>query len=355
MGYRIAEAQTVMQVMPQSIHPWHNCSMLATLDPPMKAWICRSYGGTEVLALEDRPKPLPRDNQVLIRVRATTVSSGDMRVRTLKLPRGFGVIGRLVFGIAGPRQPILGTELSGTIEAVGTNVSAYKPGDAVIAFAGGAMGCHAQYRVMAVDKPIAPKPANLSYEEAASLSFGGTTALHFLRKANLVAGEKVLIIGASGAVGSAMVQLANHMGALVTGVTSTGNVGLVLSLGANAVIDYTRQDFAASGDAYDIIADTVGASSFSRCERILNEHGRYLAIAGTLLDMLARPRGTKRSIGGPASERPEDVIELSRLAAAGVLKPVIDTTYDFAHMADAHTLVETGHKRGSVVVSVAND
>lgn len=323
--------------------------------PTMKAWICRDYGAPEVLALEDRPRPVPKDNEVLIRICATTVSSGDMRVRTMKLPRGFGLIGRLIFGIMRPRQPILGTELAGTIEAVGRHVAAYKPGDAVIGFPGGAMGCHAQYRVMAVDKPITPKPANLSFEEAASLSFGGTTALHFLRKAGLKAGEKILVIGASGAVGSAMVQLASHMGAKVTGVTSTRNIGLVQSLGAHALIDYTRQDFATADETYDIIADTVGASSFARCHPVLNDHGRYLAVSGDLLGMFARPKGTKRSIGGPASERLEDVLELSRLAETGVLKPVIDKVYSFPQMAEAHAHVETGHKRGSVVVSVAND
>lgn len=321
----------------------------------MKAWICRGYGGPEVLAIEDRPRPLPRDNEVLIRICATTVSSGDIRVRTLKLPKGFGLIGRLAFGITRPRQTILGTELAGTIEAVGKDVTAFKPGDAVLGFPGGAMGCHAQYRVMPVTKPIAPKPANLSFEEAASLSFGGTTALHFLRKANLRAGETVLVIGASGAVGSAMVQLARHMGATVTGVTSTRNIGLVQSLSAQAVIDYTKEDFAKAPETYDIIADTVGASSFAKCQSVLNEHGRYLSVSGGLSDMFARPSGTKKSIGGPASERPEDVLELARLAEIGVLKPVIDKTYSFPQMAEAHAHVETGRKRGSVVVSVAYD
>lgn len=318
----------------------------------MKAWICRSYGGPDVLALDERPKPVPKDNEILIRVCATTVSSGDMRVRTLKLPRGFGLIGRLVFGMTRPRQPILGTELAGMVEAVGRNVTTHRPGDSVIGFPGGAMGCHAEYRVMAADKAIAPKPANLSFEEAASLMFGGTTALHFLRKAGLKAGEKLLVIGASGAVGSAMVQLASHMGATVTGVTSTGNVGLVQSLGASAVIDYTREDVTTAGDTYDVIADTVGASSFARCHPLLNEQGRYLAVAGDLPAMFARPVGTKRSIAGPAAERPQDVLELARLAEAGVLKPVIDRVFGFAELPEAHARVETGRKRGSVVVSV---
>jgi NADPH:quinone reductase-like Zn-dependent oxidoreductase len=320
----------------------------------MQAWICRGYGGPEVLALEERPKPTPKANEILIRIHATTVSSGDVRVRTLTLPRGLGLIGRLALGITRPRRPVLGTDLSGTVEGVGSLVTHYEAGDAVIGFPGGAMGCHAQYRVMAVDKPVAPKPGNLSFEEAASLLFGGMSALHFLRKANVAAGDKVLVIGASGAVGSAMVQLANHLGAEVSGVTSSRNVALVRSLGASAVIDYTEHDFAALGSTYDVVADTVGASSFDRCQPVLNERGRYLAIAADLMGMLARPRGTKRSIGGPASELPEYIAEIARLAEAGVLKPVVDAVYDFSQLARAHEHVETGRKRGSVVVSVAS-
>lgn len=321
--------------------------------PMMKAWICRGYGGPEVLALEDRPRPVPRDDEILVRIRATTVASGDMRVRTMKLPPGYDVIGRLVFGLRRPRQPILGTELAGTIEAAGKNVRTFCPGDAVIGFPGGSMGCHAEYRILKADGPIAPKPERLSFEEAAGLFFGGTTALHFLRKAGLAAGETILVIGASGAVGSAMVQLATHMGAIVTGVTSTRNVALVRSLGARDVIDYTKQDFLAAGRTYDVVADTVGASSFAKCRPVLAEHGRYLAIAGGLGDLFVRGSGTKKSIAGPASERPEDIRELARLADIGVLKPVVDRVYGFAQMAEAHAYVETGRKRGSVVVSVA--
>ena len=320
----------------------------------MKAWICRKYGGPDVLALEDRPMPQPGDNDVLIRIRATTVSSGDVRVRTLKLPRGFNLIGRFVLGFTGPRQPILGMEIAGTIETVGKNVTAYKAGDAVIAFPGGSMGCHAQYRILPVTKAIAPKPANLSFDEAATLSFGGATALQFFSRAHLKAGETILVIGASGAVGAAMVQLARHMGATVTGVTSTRNIALVESLGAAAVIDYTRDDFTRAPETYDIIADTVGASSFAKCRSALKEHGRYLSVAGGLSDLLARPSGAKKSIGGPMPERPEDVLQLVRLAEAGVLKPVIDKTFTFAQMREAHAYAETGRKRGSVVVTVAD-
>ena len=227
----------------------------------------------------------------------------------------------------------------------------------MIGFADAGMRCHAEYRTMPASGALALKPDNLSFEEAASLMFGGTTALHFLRKSRLVAGERLLVIGASGAVGSAMVQLGRNMGVHVTGVTSSGNLELVTALGAHELIDYTRQDFAGKPDrrdaaTYDVIADTVGASSFAACQPVLKENGRYLPIAGTLRGLLVRPAGTKVSIGGTAWARPEDVVHLANLAGMGMLKPVIDTIYPFARLPDAHARVETGRKRGSVIVSV---
>ena len=321
----------------------------------MKAWICRGYGGPDQLALVEQPKPVPGDNEVLVRICATTVSAGDMRLRSGRFPRGFNLIGRLIFGITRPRQPVLGTDFAGIVEAAGREVADFQPGDAVMGFPGGGMRCHAQYRTMPAAGPLVHKPANLDFGEAASLMFGGTTALHFLRKANLAAGETVLVIGASGAVGSAIVQLARLKGATVTGVTSTPNIDMVQALGATSVIDYTRDNFVRAGQGYDIIADTVGASSFAECKPVLNENGRYLAIAGTLSDMLARSSGTKLSIAGPAAERLEDVAELARLAASGALRPVIDTIYDFAQVPDAHAHVDTGRKRGSIVVSVLGE
>ena len=286
----------------------------------MKAYVCRRYGGPEVIELVDVQKPAPKDNEVLIKIAATTVTSGDWRVRTLKVPKGLGPIARLAFGITRPRQPILGTELAGVIEAVGKHVTKFAPGDEVVGFPGAAMGCYAQYRVMAEDGALARKPANLAFEEAASLSFGGTTALHFLRKADLKAGDKVLVIGASGGVGTAMLQLAKHAGAEVIGVTSGANVDLVASLGADRVIDYTKEDFTARGETYDIIADTVGATSFPRCKDVLKENGRLLAIAGGMPEMLAslwRHADGKKVIAGPAEERPEDVRLLADLPRAG--------------------------------------
>src|SRR6185503_5275455 len=226
----------------------------------MKAFICTKYGSPEVLELREVQKPVPKNDEILIKVHATTVSSGDWRVRSRELPRGFGLIGRLVLGLRRPRQPILGTELAGEVEAVGKDVRAFKPGDAVFAFSGAKMGCHAEYKVVRQDSPIAPKPPNLTYDEAATLSFGNMTALDFLRRANLRPGEAVLVNGASGAVGVAAVQLAKHFGAHVTAVCSRGNHDLVRSLGADEMIDHTTQDFAANAKTYDVIVDTAGTA-----------------------------------------------------------------------------------------------
>ncbi|MBP6767439.1 MAG: NAD(P)-dependent alcohol dehydrogenase [Reyranella sp.] len=322
----------------------------------MRAVVYRRYGGPEVVELADVPKPVPRDNEVLVRIHATTVTSGDWRVRTLCVPTGLGLVARLAFGFTGPRQPIMGSEMAGTIEAVGKDVTRFRVGDEVFGFPGGSMGCHAQYRTMPEDGRLARKPANLSFEEAASLPFGASTSLHFLRKAGIRPGDKVLVIGASGGVGTAMVQLAKHFGAEVTGVTSTKNLALVTSLGADRVIDYTKHDFTTRGETYDIVVDTVGGTSFARCRPVLRDKGRLLAVAAGMPEMLAALwsplTGSRRVIAGPAAERVEDLPEMAALAEGGALKPVIDRRYEFEQMAEAHAYVETGRKRGSVVVSV---
>lgn len=332
-------------------------AQLESTSPMMQAYVCRRYGGPEVVELAEVPKPVPTDHEVLVRIHATTVSAGDWRVRSLEVPRGFGLMARLALGFTGPRQPILGTELAGTIERVGRNVTRFKPGDAVFAFPGVRMGCHAQYRAIAEDAPIALKPGNLSFDEAATLSFGGSTAMHFLRRANLKSGEKVLVIGASGAVGIALVQLARIAGAHVTGVTSTANRALVSDLGANDVIDYTARDFHRETATYDVIADTTGAHTYLRSRHALNPGGRLLAIAGGVPDFVAAlwsPLiGNTRVIAGPAPEPPEHVHELARLAGSGLVRAVIDRRYEFTQMAEAHAYVGTRRKRGSVVVRVA--
>ena len=325
----------------------------------MKAIVYTKYGSPDVLQLKEVAKPTPKDNEVLIKTHATTVTSGDWRVRSLNVPIGFGLMSRLVFGVLRPRQPILGTELAGEVESVGKDVSKFKVGDQVFAFAGARMGCHAEYKCMPEDGAVTLKPANLTYDEAAAISFGGTTALDFFRRGKLQSGEKVLVNGASGGVGTAAVQLAKHFGADVTGVCSTANVELVKSLGANHVIDYTQDDFTKDSETYDIIVDTVGTASFSRSKGSLKEGGRLLLVLGGLPDMLQMPwvamTSSKRVIAGPAAERAEDLRFLAKLAEAGEFKPVIDRRYPFEHIAEAHRYVDTGRKKGNVIITMEHN
>jgi NADPH:quinone reductase-like Zn-dependent oxidoreductase len=322
----------------------------------MKAIVYTRYGPPEVLQLKELPKPEPKDHEVLIKLHATTVTSGDWRVRTLNVPRGFGLMSRLVFGISRPRQPILGAELSGEIESVGKAVSNFKVGDQVFANTGARLGCYVEYKCLPEDGALAGKPANLSHQQAAAMSFGGATALIFLRRAKVQPGEKVLVNGASGGVGTAAVQLAKHFGAEVTGVCSTANLELVKSIGADKVIDYKKEDFTRGGETYDVIVDTVGTASFSLSKGALAESGRLLLVLGTLPDMLQIPwvsmTTRKKVIAGPANPRAEDLRFLATLAESGQFKPVIDRTYPFEQMVEAHRYVDTGHKRGNVVVTL---
>lgn len=325
----------------------------------MKAIVYERYGPPEVLQLREVDKPTPKDNEVLIKTYATTVTSGDWRVRSLNVPAGFGLIVRLVFGVLRPKQPILGTELAGVVETVGRDVRKFKVGNPVFAFSDAAMGCHAEYKCMPEDGPVALKPANLTYGEAAALSFGGTTALSFFRRGNLQSGEKVLVNGASGGVGTAAVQLAKHFGADVTGVCSAANAELVRSLGARHVIDYTKTDFTQNGETYDVIVDTVGTAPFSRSKASLQEGGRLLMVLGGLPDMLQIPwvsmTSSKKVIAGAASGLAEDLRFLAKLAEAGEFKPVIDRRYPFEQIVEAHRYVDTGRKRGNVIITLARD
>ena len=325
----------------------------------MKAVVYERYGPPEVLHLEEIDKPTPKDNEVLIKTHATTVTSGDWRVRSLHVPVGFGFISRLVFGVSRPRQPILGTELAGEIESVGKGVSKFKVGDQVFAFSDASMGCHAEYKCMPEDGAVALKPPNLSYGETAALSFGGTTALDFFRRGKLRSGDRLLINGASGAVGSAMVQLAKHFGAEVTGVCSGANVDLVRSLGASHVIDYTKEDFTQNGETYDVIVDTVGTAPFSRSKTSLKERGRLLMVLGGLADMLQIPwvsmTSSRQVIAGPVAGCAEDLRFLAGLAEAGEFKPVIDRYYPFEQIVEAHRYVDTGRKKGNVVITLDRD
>ncbi|MCC5825162.1 NAD(P)-dependent alcohol dehydrogenase [Alkalimonas sp.] len=325
----------------------------------MKAMVYERYGPPEVLLLKVVEKPSPQSNEVLIRTHATTVTSGDCRIRSLTMPVGFGLISRLVFGISKPRQAILGTEIAGEIEAVGKDVSKFKVGDQVFALSDMSMGCYAEYKCMPEDGALALKPFNLSYDAAVALPFGGTTALDFFRRGKLQRGERVLVNGASGAVGTAAVQLARHFGAEVTGVCSTANAELVRSLGASHVIDYTKEDFCRNGESYDVIVDTAGTAPYARCKASLKEGGRLLMVLGGLPDMLQIPwvsmTSSKKVIAGPAAVRAEDLRFLAELAVAEAFKPVIDRRYPFEQITEAHRYVDTGRKKGNVIIRLQHD
>jgi NADPH:quinone reductase-like Zn-dependent oxidoreductase len=324
----------------------------------MRAAVYERYGPPEVVKITDVEKPKPKDDEVLIRIRATTITRADHRLRALDVPTGFGLPMRLATGIFKPRQPILGSELAGDLEAVGAQVRTFQVGDPVFAFADLGLRCHAEYRCMPASGALARKPSNLTYEQAAALSFGGTTALHFLRKAKLARGEKVLINGASGAVGTACVQVARHLGAEVTGVCSTANMELVESLGATHVIDYTAEDFTRNGRTYDVIVDTVGTAPLSRSKASLSHRGRLVLILVTLPQMLGIPLGSmtskKKVISGIASGTGDDLRSLAGLAEARAFTPVIDRTYPFEQIVEAHRYVDTGRKKGNVVVTLAS-
>jgi len=324
----------------------------------MRAAVYERYGPPEVVEVREVAKPVPQDGEVLIKIHATTVTSGDWRARSLDLPAGFGFVGRLVFGISKPRQPILGTELAGEIEALGAGVTNFQIGDEVFAFPGASLGCHAEYRSVRASGPVVKKPSNLSFAEAAALSFGGATGLDFFRRGALKRGERVLVNGASGGVGTAMVQLGKHFGAEVTGVCSGANLELVRSLGADHVIDYTKDDFTKNGATYDVIVDTVGTAPYARSKTSLAKGGRLLQVLGGLTDLLTSPwvslSSDKKVIAGPAGERVDDLRTLAELAEAGTFRPIIDRTYSLDQIVEAHRHVDSGRKRGNVVVTVGS-
>ena len=330
----------------------------------MKAIVCTRYGPPEVLHLKEVEKPTPRDNEVLIRIYATTVTAVDCELRRFnKFPLWIWLPGRIGLGITGPRQKIQGHELSGEIESVGKDVKLFRKGDQVFAATGHSYGAHAEYKCMPEDGALAIKPANMTYEEAAAVPYGGGTALHFLRKTNIQSGHKVLINGAGGSIGTFAVQLARYFGAEVTGVCSTANLELVKSLGAEKVIDYTREDFTKTGLTYDIIFDAVAKSSFSRCKSSLKPGGIYLTTIpslGVMLQMLWTSKfGRKKAIFAasgfaPSSEMAKNLIFLKELIEAGKIKPVIDRRYPLEQITEAHSYVEKGHKKGNVVITVGH-
>ncbi len=322
----------------------------------MKAILHTKYGPPDVLRLGEVEKPAPQRNEVLIRVHATTVSTGDCNVRNFTFaPKVFWLPARIMFGFTKPKIHILGMELAGEIEAVGKEVKRFKAGDQVFGLAGSGLGAHAEYVCLPEDGMLTIKPVNMTYGEAAAVPFGAHTALFFLRdQGKIRSGQKVLIYGASGSIGTAAVQLAKNYGAEVTGVCSTANVDMVKSLGADPVIDYMKEDFTTRGETYDIIFDTVGKASLSRCKRALKKNGIYLAAYIRLQELVqmlwTAMIGSKKVKGGVAPERTEDLLFLKELMEAGKIKPVIDRRYPLEQIAEAFRYVEKGHKKGNVVI-----
>jgi NADPH:quinone reductase-like Zn-dependent oxidoreductase len=322
----------------------------------MPAAVHSRFGGPEVISVEQLPVPRPGDDEVLVRVIASTVSIADHRMRSRDLPDGLGFLGPISLGLLRPRHPVLGMDLAGVVEEVGTAVTRFRPGDEVIAMKGSAFGGHAGYATARAAGAIALKPRSLDFEQSVALVFGGLTAMEFLETADLQPGSRVLVNGASGAVGSAAVQLAKQRGAVVTGVTSEANLDLVRSLGADEVVDYRREDFATSDRAWDVIVECVGNAPFARVRDALAPGGTLLLVIADLRSMLTARRDSKRTGKRVVTSAPGNgavyLERLAQLADQGELRPVIDRTYSLAQAVEAHRYVDSGRKRGSVVLRV---
>ncbi len=322
----------------------------------MKAIVCTDYGPPEVLQLKEVAKPVPGDDDILIKIMASTVTMGDCELRSLTLPLWTRIPMRLYMGYSRPRNFIPGMELSGVVESVGKNVTRFKIGDEVFGSSGMGMGANAEYICRPGSSPLAIKPANVSFEQAATIPVGGINALHFLRKGNCRNGKKILVIGGGGAIGSYGVMLAKYYGAEVTAVDSTSKLEMLKEVGADHVIDYTRGPYLRNGVKYDIIFDTVYQSSYSDCINALTENGVYLMantgprrMSRTILTSLT---SKKKTIFQFAAETTEDLTHLSNLIATGKIKPWIDRTYPLDKTAEAHAYVQSGQKKGCVVINV---
>ncbi|MCP5102947.1 MAG: NAD(P)-dependent alcohol dehydrogenase, partial [bacterium] len=327
--------------------------------------ILTKYGPPEVLEPKEIEKPVPGDNEILIRITATPVNFGDLLTRNFRkisprkfsMPFLFWLFARLALGFRKPKIKILGSEFAGEIESVGNDVKQFKIGDPVFGYRGMSMGANAEYLCMPEDGTVALKPAGMTDEEAACVPYGALTALVLLRKVNIRSGQKVLINGASGSIGSAAVQLAAaHFGADVTGVCGTPRLEYVKTLGAEKVIDYTKEDFTQNGETYDLIFDILGKSSFSRCKGSLKENGRYLLASfkmKQLFQMLwTKIRGGKRVICALAPDNAENLNFIKELVEAGKIKPVIDKRFPLEKTAGAHRYIEEGHKKGSIIITL---
>ena len=330
----------------------------------MKAIVWTKYGPPDVLQLKEVEKPTPTDNEVLIRIYATTVTAGDCELRSLKFPLPLSLPLRIYVGLIRPKRiNILGQELAGEIESVGKEVKLFKAGDQVFAHTGFGMGAYAEY-ICLTEKPegikgvLAIKPANMTYEEAAAVPTGGLEALHFLRKGNIQSGQNVLINGAGGSIGTFAVQLAKHFGAEVTAVDSAEKLDMLRSIGADHVIDYTQEDFTQNGETYDVIFDVVGKISFSRSEKSIKPNGSYLLANPSkqiLQGLWASMTSSKKIIMQTASGTIADLVFLKGLIEEGKIRTVIDKTYPLEEIVEAHRYVETGRKKGNVAITVKHD
>lgn len=321
----------------------------------MKAMTAEKYGSPDVLQLREVEKPVPKDNEVLIKVFATSVTTGDARIRGLNVPAGFGLMVRLMFGFRKPRNPVLGIDFAGEVESVGRTAEQFKKGDPV--FGSGGSGAYAEYLTIPEGKTVVLKPDILTYEEAAAIPFGALSSLIYLRDLGKIqSGQRILINGASGCLGTYAVQLGKYYGAEVTGVCSGANVEWVRALGADHVIDYTKEDFTHQDKTYDIIFDTVGNRSFSDCKQSLKKQGRFLmAVAGFpqwLLTFRTAVTGGKKAVAGVALPSKKDLNFIKNLVEAEKIKPVIDECFPLERLAEAHSYVDQGHKKGNVVINI---